>query len=225
MLLCTPQEEAPDRGISEIPVYEIHMKDRQSMKIYTKNGDNGRTSLLNGQSVLKTDDRIELLGTIDELNSQIGMAKVLADDELRGRLTHIQKTLMFIMSGVAAPMKREYRFEETETQKLEGWIDATEDSFPRVKDFVLYGGCEESARLDVARAVARRAERRFRVVAQKFVADKKAMQYMNRLSDFLYVSARYADYMAENIRSEGVRQEVIRDILKEPHGSRRRIDN
>ena len=141
MLLYTPQEEAPDRGISEIPVYEIRMKDRQSMKIYTKNGDNGRTSLLNGQSVLKTDDRIELLGTIDELNSQIGMAKVLADDELRGRLTHIQKTLMFIMSGVAAPMKREYRFEETETQKLEGWIDATEDSFPRVKDFVLYAGC------------------------------------------------------------------------------------
>ena len=87
--------------------------------------------------------------------------------------------------------------------------------------------CEHGMRagLDVARAVARRAERRFRVVAQKFVADKKAMQYMNRLSDFLYVSARYADYKAENIRSEGVRQEVIRDILKEPHGSRRRIDN
>lgn len=193
------------------------------MKIYTKNGDNGRTSLLNGQSVLKTDDRIELLGTIDELNSHLGMAKVLADDELRRHLTHIQRTLMFIMSGVAAPMRKEYRFDENETEKLEEWIDSLEDAFPREKDFVLYGGCEESARLDVARAVARRAERRFRTVAQKYVADRKAMQYMNRLSDFLYLAARYADYQAENIRSEGVRQEVIRDVLK--NGGKRRIDN
>ncbi|MEE1113471.1 MAG: cob(I)yrinic acid a,c-diamide adenosyltransferase [Eubacterium sp.] len=184
------------------------------MKIYTRNGDNGRTSLLNGTSVLKTDDRIELLGTIDELNSHIGMAKVLADEELRQRLTHIQRTLMHVMAGIADPMKKEYRFEEKETETLESWIDTMEDSFPRVKDFVLYGGCEESARLDLARAVARRAERRFRTVAQKYVADKKAMQYVNRLSDFLYVSARFADYKAENIRSEGVRQEVIKDVLK-----------
>lgn len=195
----------------------------QQMKIYTKNGDNGKTQLLNGQSVLKTDDRVELLGTIDELNSYIGMAKVLAEDELRTELTHIQKTLMFIMSGVAAPMRKEYRFDAKETEQLEGWIDRLEDSFPRVKDFVLYGGCEESARLDVARAVARRAERRFRSVAQKYVADRKAMQYMNRLSDYLYVAARYADYRADNIRSEGVRQEVIRDVMK--NSGRRRIDN
>lgn len=71
------------------------------MKIYTKKGDNGRTSLLNGQGVLKTDDRIELLGTIDELSSQIGLAKVLAGEQLRTELTHIQKNLMHIMSGVA----------------------------------------------------------------------------------------------------------------------------
>ncbi|MDO4621866.1 MAG: cob(I)yrinic acid a,c-diamide adenosyltransferase [Eubacteriales bacterium] len=185
------------------------------MSVYTKNGDNGRTGLLNGQSVLKTDDRIELLGTIDELNSHIGMAKVLADEELRLQLVHIQRTLMFMMSGVAAPMKREYRFDAVEVQRLEGWIDHMEDSFPRPQEFVLYGGCEESARLDVARAVARRAERRFRTVAQKFVADKAAMQYMNRLSDYLYVCARYADYKAENIREEGIRQEVIRDVLKD----------
>ena len=136
------------------------------MKIYTRKGDNGRTSLLDGKSVLKTDDRIELLGTIDELNSHLGMAKVLAGEDLRRELTHIQRLLMGIMSGIADPMKREYRFDEKETEKLEAWIDRIEDSFPRIKDFVLYGGCEESARLDVARAVARRAERRFRTVAQ-----------------------------------------------------------
>lgn len=191
------------------------------MKIYTKKGDNGRTSLLGGKSVLKTDDRIELLGTIDELNSHLGMAKVLADEELRREITHIQRLLMGIMSGVADPMKREYRFDEKETETLESWIDRIEDSFPRTKDFVLYGGCEESARLDLARAVARRAERRFRTVAQKFVADKKAMQFVNRLSDYLYVRARYEDYKAENIRQEGIRQEVIRDVLKNAGGRRR----
>lgn len=71
-----------------------------------------------------------------------------------------------------------------------------ENSFPRVKEFVLYGGCEQSARLDMARAVARRAERRFRKAALKYGADPKAMQYLNRLSDYLYVAARYADYRA-----------------------------
>lgn len=191
------------------------------MKIYTKKGDNGRTSLLNGKSVLKTDDRIELLGTIDELNSHIGLAKVLADEELRVQLTHIQRVLMGAMAGVADPMKKEYRFDEKEVEKLEDWIDHMEDSFPRVKDFVLYGGCEESARLDVARAVARRAERRFRIVAQKFVADRKAMMYVNRLSDYLYLAARYADYKAQNIRGEGIRQEVIRDVLKSPETAER----
>ena len=184
------------------------------MKIYTRKGDNGRTSLLDGKSVLKTDDRIELLGTIDELNSHLGMANVLAGEDLRRELTHIQRLLMGIMSGIADPMKREYRFDEKETEKLEAWIDRIEDSFPRVKDFVLYGGCEESARLDVARAVARRAERRFRTVAQKYVADKKAMQYLNRLADYLYICARYEDYKAENIRRDGIRQEVIRDVMK-----------
>ena len=111
-------------------------------------------------------------------------------------------------------MKKDYRFDERETDTLEQWIDRIEDSFPRVKDFVLYGGCEQSARLDVARAVARRAERRFRLVAQKYIADKKAMQYVNRLSDYLYVAARYADYQAENNRAEGVREDVIRGIMK-----------
>ena len=188
------------------------------MKVYTQKGDNGRTSLLNGTGVLKTDDRIELLGTVDELSSHIGLAKVLAGEQLRTELTHIQKNLMLIMSGVADPMKKDYRFDEKETEVLEQWIDRIEDSFPRVKDFVLYGGCEQSARLDVARAVARRAERRFRVVAQKYVADKKAMQYVNRLSDYLYVAARYADYQADNNRTEGLRQEVIKDVMKNMKG-------
>lgn len=81
---------------------------------------------------------------------------------------------------------------------MEEQIDELEAAFPRARDFVLYGGCELSARLDIARAVTRRAERRFRKVAQNYGADAKAMQYVNRLADYLYVEARFADHQAGN---------------------------
>lgn len=184
------------------------------MKIYTKNGDAGKTSLMNGISVSKSDDRIELLGTIDELSSHIGLAKVIADPPLNERLSGIQKELMQIMAGIADPRNLDYRFTKEETLALEEEIDRLEDSFPRAKEFILYGGCEQSARLDVARAVARRAERRFRKVAQNYGADSKAMQYINRLSDYLYVAARYADHKASADPSEGIRQEVVKNVMK-----------
>ena len=169
------------------------------MSIYTKTGDRGTTSLMNGISVSKSDDRIELLGTIDELNSHIGLAKVLADAALKEQLSHIQKNLMQIMAGVADPRCMDYRFSADETSALEQEIDRIENSFPRAKEFVLYGGCEQSARLDVARAVARRAER---------------LQYINRLSDYLYMCARYADHRAEHERADKIQDQVVRNIMK-----------
>lgn len=185
------------------------------MKIYTKTGDRGTTSLMNGISVSKSDDRIELVGTIDELNSHIGLAKVLADAQLKEQLSHIQRNLMQIMAGVADPRNLDYRFSADETAALEEVIDRLENSFPRVKDFVLYGGCEQSARLDVARAVARRAERRFRKVEQNYGADAKAVQYINRLSDYLYMCARYADHRVKSGKADGIQDQVVRNILKD----------
>ena len=155
------------------------------MKVYTKKGDGGNTSLANGMSVSKADDRIELIGTIDELNSYIGHAKVLSEDHLKTNLAEIQRTLMKIMAAVADP-----------------------------RDFVLYGGCELSARLDIARAVTRRAERRFRKVAQNYGADAKAMQYVNRLADYLYVEARFADHQAGNTEEGKLRETVIQNVMK-----------
>lgn len=186
------------------------------MKIYTRKGDNGRTSLLNGSGVLKTDDRIELLGTIDELSSHIGLAKVLSEEPMKQELSHIQQNLMKIMAGVADSMKREYKLDEKEVELLEKWIDRMEESMNPTEEFkfVLYGGCEQSARLDVARAVARRAERQFYRTGKHYVTDKKAMRYINRLSDYLYACARYADYRSGHDREEGIRQEVIKDVLK-----------
>ena len=165
------------------------------MSIYTKKGDSGKTSLMDGISVSKSDDRIELLGTIDELNSSIGLAKVIAEHPLYDDLARRQQELLQMMNGIADPRNPDHRFTKEETLTLEEGIDHMESLFPRIKDFVLYGGCEQSARLDMARAVARRAERRFRKAALKYGADPKAMQYLNRLSDYLYVAARYADYL------------------------------
>ena len=164
-----------------------------AMSIYTKKGDSGKTSLMDGISVSKSDDRIELLGTIDELNSSIGLAKVIADHPLYDDLARRQQELLQMMNGIADPRNPDHRFTKEETLTMEEGIDHMESLFPRIKDFVLYGGCEQSARLDMARAVARRAERRFRKAALKYGADPKAMQYLNRLSDYLYVAARYAD--------------------------------
>ena len=169
------------------------------MKIYTKTGDGGSTSLANGVRVLKSDDRIELLGTIDELSSHMGLAKVAAPAEMKAKLSKLQQELIGIMAGVASPADRQYKVEAAQLAYLEEEIDRIEGAFPRTKGFVLYGGCELSARLDVARAVARRAERCFKRVANRYSADALAMQYMNRLSDFLYVSARYADYLGGQV--------------------------
>lgn len=183
------------------------------MKIYTRNGDRGTTSLMNGISVSKSDDRIELLGTIDELSSHIGLAKVLADDLLKDSLSHIQKNLIQIMAGIADPRNLDYRFNAAETVNLEDMIDQIENAFPRKKEFVLYGGCELSARIDVARAVTRRAERRFRKVEQNYGADAKAVQYINRLSDYLYLCARHADYNVEHDKTEEIKNTVFKNIM------------
>lgn len=164
------------------------------MDIYTKTGDTGTTSLMNGVRVSKTDDRIELLGTIDELNSLLGLAKVLMCEKGKANISEIQQDLIVMMSGIADPRNADYKFQDDMITKLEKKIDKMEEAFPREHKFVLYGGTEVSARLDVARAVARRVERRFRKVNQVYGADQKAMQYINRLSDYLYVYARYVDY-------------------------------
>lgn len=185
------------------------------MKIYTKNGDRGMTSLMNGLGVSKADDRIELLGTIDELSSCIGLVKVLTDESTRKEFSHIQKNLMQIMAGIADPRDLSYRFSAEETTGLEQAIDKMEQAFQRPKEFVLYGGCELSARLDFARAVARRAERRFQKVTQNYGSDSKAVQYLNRLSDYLYVCARYADAHTNDSETEELRDRIVRKILKE----------
>ena len=166
------------------------------MNIYTKNGDQGNSTLMDGKQTPKYDDRFHLLGSIDELTSQIGMAKLKSDSRLKTNLTRIQKLLITVMASVADIANPAYFLEETEVTWLEQQIDQIERSFPRKKEFILPGETDLSTRLDVARTVCRRAERWMAAVHRNYCVDQTAMKFINRLSDYLYIEGRYADYLA-----------------------------
>lgn len=167
------------------------------MKVYTKNGDAGITSLVHTRNVPKSDDRIQFVGTADELNSQIGLVKSqMTDGQTRTFLEEIQNTLMMIMAGVADPFNQKYKLKEESVSVLEQEIDRLEGLFNRRQGFVLPGENPLSAQIDIARTVARRAERALAAVSIKFGTDTGAKKYMNRLADYLYILARYTDDQA-----------------------------
>lgn len=171
------------------------------MNIYTKAGDKGTTSLIHTKNISKSDDRINLVGTIDELTSHLGLIKnMLRECPSDGRKTQaaelieeVQSRLITVMAGVADPYKKDYKIDNTLTETLESQIDQLEASFERPKKFILPGSCRLSAEVDIARTVARRAERALALVSVKFGADNGAKGLMNRLADYLYVLARYID--------------------------------
>ena len=164
------------------------------MSIYTKGGDRGTTSLVRTKNVSKSDDRIQLVGTIDELTSHLGLVKtMIRDEETIHFLEKIQRILITVMAGVADPYNKEYKIEEHQAEFLEQEIDRMEGLFQRPKEFILPGQCRLSAELDIARTVSRRAERALAAVSVKFGADNGAKIFMNRLADYLYVLARYTD--------------------------------
>lgn len=171
------------------------------MNIYTKGGDRGTTSLIHSKNLSKSDDRIELVGTVDELTSHLGRIKVrITDPHTREVLTKIQRTLITVMAGVADPYKKDYHIGDEETAMLEQEIDRMEALFARPKEFILPGEDPLSADIDVARTVCRRAERALARVSVKFGADNGSKKLLNRLADYLYVLARYQDAL---IRGEG----------------------
>lgn len=164
------------------------------MNIYTKNGDKGTTDLIRTKNVSKSDDRIQLVGTIDELTSHIGLVKtMLSDRDIIHVLEKIQTTLLVVMSGVADPYNREFKINDDKTEILESEIDRLEALFDRSNKFVLPGTCRLSAEIDVTRTVARRAERALAAVSVKFGADVGTKKFMNRLADYFYALARYVE--------------------------------
>lgn len=164
------------------------------MSTYTGNGDRGLTELVRTKNVSKSDNRVELLGTIEELSCHLGVIRTLpVEIEVRETLKDIQMYLKTVAGGVSDPYSKEGHLGPEATEKLEREISRMEGAFTYQIDESLPGDYASSAQIDLARSVARRAERVLAAVSVKFGADTGAKKFMNRLSDYLYTLARYQE--------------------------------
>jgi cob(I)alamin adenosyltransferase len=166
-------------------------------RIYTRGGDRGETSLGDGQRVAKTDARIEAYGAVDELNSFLGTVLAAPDlpEGFRPWLERVQNDLFDVGADLCVPLADErerLRVTEDQVEWLEGLCDLVNERLEPLKSFILPADGEVAARLHVARAVCRRAERRSVSLAEAQDANPVALAYLNRLSDLLYILARAA---------------------------------
>ena len=168
-------------------------------KIYTRGGDAGETSLGDGSRVSKLDCRIGAFGTVDELNSALGV--VLAGDvpdELRPPLERVQNELFDVGADLSVPwgVTDRLRVEQEMIDALEQLCDRFNADLPELRSFVLPGGSETAARLHVARTLCRRAERDVLEASQELELNPLVLRYLNRLSDLLFILARAANAIA-----------------------------
>lgn len=173
------------------------------MKIYTRGGDTGETSLFGGGRVGKGDARVEAMGEVDELNASLGWTiSQMADAKARGRLESIQHDLFALGAELATPRDDGRARPETpglapgRTEELERWIDEGQTDLPPLTAFVLPGGVPSAAALHLARCVCRRAERAVVKLSEAEGLDAGMLAYLNRLSDLLFVMARGENYLA-----------------------------
>jgi len=165
------------------------------MKIYTKKGDQGSTGLIGGTRVSKGDVRIEAYGTVDELNSYIGLVSTMPIDNLYIlQLQEIQDRLFTIGSHLAAdPEKSKMQLPdllEADVEKLENWMDAMDEALAPLTAFILPGGHAISAHTHVARCICRRAERMAVILDELEGVEALVLTYLNRLSDYLFMLSR-----------------------------------
>lgn len=172
-----------------------------AFKIYTKTGDLGKTSLIGGTKVLKSNIRIESYGTVDELNSYIGLVNDLfKDEETNKTLKEIQDRLFTIGSSLACDPDKETKMRipdlhEGDITFLENEMDRMELDLQPMKSFILPGGHPTVSQFHIARCVCRRAERIcVHMQETELFIDLLVLKYLNRLSDYLFMTARYAAY-------------------------------
>lgn len=183
------------------------------MKIYTKTGDQGETSLFDGTRVSKADARVETYGDVDEVQAWLGLVRAALtqggeEDAGAGRLgamlEHLQRDLFALGAQLADPRHRiaarvtKAVLGDADITRLEGWIDELDAGLPPLRHFILAGGAPPGAMLHVARTVCRRAERRMVALG----ADALLVTYINRLSDLLFVMARAANHDARAPETE-----------------------
>lgn len=165
------------------------------MKIYTKKGDKGTTSLFGGASIGKSSLRIKAYGTVDELNSVLGIILTHStSDESKAILKELQNQLFVLGADLASlPSKKTKidRIGSGEIQQLEQWIDKLDEQLPKLTSFILPGGAPAGAHLHLARTVCRRAERHAVALKTENPVSDEIIIYLNRLSDLLFVMARF----------------------------------
>jgi cob(I)alamin adenosyltransferase len=172
------------------------------MKIYTKTGDAGTTSLVGGKRVNKDDDRLEAYGTIDELNSWVGLiiATSILPAEDDNTLIWIQNKLFDLGCELATEPESTWKPKQISTDdvaRLESEIDRIDALLPKHNQFILPGGSAQAANAHIARTIARRAERRMVTLSNSTTINPPAMKFVNRLSDYLFVFARYLNKIAK----------------------------
>jgi cob(I)alamin adenosyltransferase len=171
------------------------------MKIYTRGGDQGETSLHGGQRVSKSDVRVATYGTVDELNAALGVARAALPERstLRDEIVGVQRVLHGIAAEIATPAaadreKLRGRVGSESIEHLERGIDAMQEELPPLANFILPGGGSGGAALHVARTVCRRAERALVEFAARDAVRPEILRFVNRLSDWLFVAARWANH-------------------------------
>jgi cob(I)alamin adenosyltransferase len=171
------------------------------MKIYTKTGDNGQTGLMGGTRVSKDDLRITAIGDIDELNAVLGLCRAHNRTkylELEKILHQLQRELFDLGADLSTPLKEKYqvpRVTDGQIQQLEHWIDEIDQKVEPLKHFILPEGSLLASHLHLARTVCRRVERNIVALQKKAEIGDKILIYVNRLSDLLFMMARYANHL------------------------------
>ena len=167
--------------------------------MYTRGGDRGETGLYGSKRVRKDSDRVEAYGTVDELNSFVGLAVAAGSDaEFAADLKWVQGKLFVVVAGLASEVSsktgnRVPRVAKEDTVRLEKMIDALQPKLKRLTNFILPGGSVLSAHLHVARSVCRRAERAVVFLSKTEEVDPEVIPFLNRLSTYLFNLARYAN--------------------------------
>jgi len=166
------------------------------MKIYTRTGDDGTTGLIGGSRVKKHNIRLEAYGTIDELNSYIGLIRSMQTDEHTDKILEIIQNKLFVIGANLATdesislIKKQMPCKKTDIELLETEMDDMNASLPELRNFILPGGCQASSFCHVARTVCRRAERHIVELSENKEVDTNLIKFINRLSDYLFVLSR-----------------------------------
>ena len=171
-------------------------------KVYTRGGDEGKTSLVGGQRVSKASERLEAYGTVDELSSQLGLlaAWLPEGSHEHDMVIRIQNCLFNVCTNLATeqettPLYPSAHLPEGEIERLEGEVDAIMAELPERQGFILPGGTQQAAQAHVCRTVCRRAERRIVALAEVALVSPEVQKYVNRLSDYLFVLAKKLNFL------------------------------